>query len=122
MWAIFLALMPVVYVAAWIRAGVAREALGVEIVGLVAFGFAALLGPRWPWLLVAGIGAHGLWDAWHFMPSAFLGPRYVTRWYTVFCLVVDVGFAAYAASVLRNLEAMKRAGKTVRDSSDDPRL
>ena len=32
-WAIFLALMPVVYVAAWIRAGVAREALGVESSG-----------------------------------------------------------------------------------------
>ena len=105
MWAIFLALMPVVYVAAWIRAGVAREALGVEIVGLVAFGLAALLGRRAPWLLVAGIGAHGLWDAWHIGPPAFLGPRYITRWYAVFCLIVDVGFAVYAAFVLRNLEA-----------------
>ena len=52
-----------------------------------------------------GIGAHGLWDAWHIGHSAFLGPRYITRWYAVFCLVVDVGFAAYAASVLRNLAA-----------------
>jgi hypothetical protein len=105
LWAIFLALMPVIYVAAWIRAGVAREALGVEMVGLVAFGVAALLGRRWPWLLAAGIGAHGFWDAWHIGPPAFLGPRYVTRWYAIFCLVVDVGFAAYAASVLRSLAA-----------------
>jgi len=36
---------------------------------------------------------------------AFLGPRYITRWYAVFCLVVDLGFAAYAASVLRSLAA-----------------
>jgi len=104
-WATFLALMPVIYVAAWIRAGVAREALGVEMFGLVAFGLAALLGRRSPWFLVAGIGAHGLWDAWHIGHLAFLGPRYITRWYAVFCLVVDVGFAAYAAFVLRNLEA-----------------
>ncbi len=104
-WTIFLALMPVVYVAAWLRAGVAREALGVEIVGLIAFGLAAFLGRRSPWFVVAGIGAHGLWDAWHIGHSAFLGPRYITRWYAVFCLVVDVGFAAYAASVLRNLAA-----------------
>jgi hypothetical protein len=105
MWATFLALMPVVYVAAWTRAGVAREALGVEIVGLVAFGLAALLGRRSPWFLAAGIGAHGLWDAWHIGHVAFLGPRYITRWYAVFCLVVDLGFAAYAASVLRSLAA-----------------
>jgi hypothetical protein len=103
MWTIFLTLMPVVYVAAWIRAGVAREALGVEIAGLVAFGLAALLGRRSPWFVVAGIGAHGLWDTWHIWNAVFLGPRYITRWYAVFCLVVDVGFAAYAASVLRNL-------------------
>ena len=105
MWATFLALMPVVYVAAWIRTGVAREALGVEIVGLVAFGLAALLGRVSPWFLVAGIGAHGLWDAWHIAQPAFLGPRYLTRWYAVFCLVVDLAFAAYAAYVLRNLAA-----------------
>jgi hypothetical protein len=105
MWATFLALMPVIYVAAWMRTGVAREALAVEIFGLVAFGLAAFLGRRSPWFLVGGIGAHGLWDAWHIGQWALLGPRYITRWYAVFCLVVDVAFAAYAASVVRNLAA-----------------
>ena len=113
MWATFLALMPVVYVAAWMRAGVARGALGVEMVGLVAFGLAALLGRRSPWFLAAGIGAHGLWDAWHIGHVAFLGPRYITRWYAIFCLIVDVGFAAYAAFVLRTLAAGSQEGPGV---------
>lgn len=111
LWAIFLVLMPVVYVAAWIRAGVVTAALGVEIAGFVAYGVVALLGRRSPWFLVAGIGAHGLWDAWHIGNLAFPGPRYITRWYAIFCLIIDVAFAAYAASVLRKLAVGSQRGR-----------
>jgi hypothetical protein len=46
-----------------------------------------------PWLLVAGLGAHGIKDLWqhrtHFVAH--------TRWWPPFCLVVDVVVAALIA-------------------------
>ncbi len=92
--ALFLAGMPLVYVARWFLAGTpAGEGwLAIELAGLVGYGTLAFLG-LWhrPALLALGVAGHGLaWDAWH-----LLGSSYVPRWYAVGCLLVDVGLGAY---------------------------
>jgi hypothetical protein len=92
--ALFLAGMPMVYIAAWLTRPSGQSDLWIEIAGLVLFGTLAALGlVRSIWFLAAGILAHGLaWDLFH------LGSTFIPTWYAVGCAVVDVGFAAYAAS------------------------
>ena len=66
--AVFLAAMPLVYVASWLRRS-----------------------RRSPYLLGAGIAAHGLlWDVWHAGHSS-----YIPTWYAIGCMIVDVGLGAY---------------------------
>jgi len=88
----FLAGMPIVY--AWCAAlrGEPRD-LAIEWIGIVVFGGAALAGYlRWPWLIGAGIIAHGIgWDLWHHARSG-----YVPDWYSLGCLISDVGIGAFA--------------------------
>lgn len=95
--ALFLAGMPVVYVVSWMTHGTSRTWLAVELLGLLLYGGLAVAGwSRAPWLLAAGVAAHGLgWDAWH-----LVGPPYVPPWYALGCLLVDVGIAAYVATRL----------------------
>ena len=94
---VFLAGMPLVYIARWfVATGVdaSRVWLWVELAGFPIFVALAALGfKRSPWFLSAGIVAHGLgWDAWH-----LFGSRYVPAWYAAGCLVVDIGLGAYVA-------------------------
>ncbi len=86
--ALFLAGMPAIYLA---RGGWR----GIEVAGLFIYGVCALAGwRRIPWMLAAGIAAHGAaWDSWHYFGSS----SYIPSWYSLGCLLVDVGIGLYAA-------------------------
>jgi len=95
--ALFLAGMPLIYIAGWLvtgGGGAGRAWLAIELAGLPVYAALALLGlRRSAWFLAAGIAAHGLgWDAWH------LHSDYIPRWYAIGCLLVDVGLALYVAA------------------------
>lgn len=95
--AVFLAGMPLVYAWAAILHG-DRGDLGVEAIGtLVYVAFAAAGYARWPWLLGAGILAHGLaWDVWHYGRST-----YIPDWYSAGCLATDLGVGVFALIAVR---------------------
>ncbi|GAA4762673.1 hypothetical protein [Novosphingobium ginsenosidimutans] len=66
-----------------------------ELVMIGLFVSAAWLGfTRWPWLLVAGLAGHGLFDAVHGHLIANTG---VPAWWPAFCLAFDGSAAAYVA-------------------------
>jgi len=93
--ALFLAVMPTIYLTSLALHGGDRTWLAIELAGQLVFAGLALAG-LWGsgWFLVVGIAAHGLlWDAWHPGRTAFM-----PDWYAIACLIVDVGWAAYAAS------------------------
>jgi hypothetical protein len=105
----FLAAMPLIYAWCAILRGDARD-LALESIGVLVYGGAAVAGYlRWPWLIGAGIIAHGLgWDLWHHGHSS-----YVPDWYSVACLVVDLGIGAFALVYLRRaseFEPISRRG------------
>jgi hypothetical protein len=93
--ALFLSLMPTVYLMSWLRFGGGGGWLGSELAGQVVFGALAIAGlRRSPWFLAIGIAGHGiLWDAWHYGRTPFM-----PDWYAIFCAVVDVGLAIYVAT------------------------
>jgi hypothetical protein len=99
--ATFLFAMPVIYAWCAILRG-DRSDLGLEGLGILLYGGAALAGyARWPWLIGAGIIAHGLgWDLWHYSRSG-----YVPDWYSAACLIVDVGIGGFAFIYLRRAGA-----------------
>lgn len=95
--AVFLAGMPVIYLARWLAfrpENVPPGWLAIELVGLGIFGLLAVLGlKRSPWFLAAGIVGHGIvWDVSH------LTSAYIPSWYPVMCLLVDVGLGLYTAA------------------------
>jgi len=93
--ALFLLLMPTVYLGSLALHGGDRAWLATEIAGQLVFATLAVAGLRGSgWLLVFGIAAHGvLWDLWHHGRTPFM-----PDWYATGCLIVDVGWALYAAS------------------------
>ena len=95
--AVFLAAMPVIYAWCALLRGDASD-LALESVGIAIYGGAAIVGyRRAPWLLGAGIIAHGLgWDSWHHGRSG-----YVPDWYSAACLVVDIGIGIFALIYVR---------------------
>jgi multisubunit Na+/H+ antiporter MnhF subunit len=99
--ATFLIAMPLIYAWCAILRGDNSD-LALESIGILVYGGAALAGYlRWPWLIGAGIIAHGLgWDLWHHGRSS-----YVPDWYSAACLVVDLGIGGFA------LVYLQRAGK-----------
>ncbi|HYC22875.1 MAG TPA: hypothetical protein VEI94_09230 [Candidatus Bathyarchaeia archaeon] len=99
--ALFLAGMPLVYVVSWLATGGAGTSVGwlwVEIAAFPLYAALAVLGlKRSPWLLAAGIAAHGIaWDAWHYL----LGSPYIPLWYAIGCLLADVGISVYIVARL----------------------
>ena len=99
--ATFLAAMPVIYAWCAILRG-DRGDLALESIGILIYGGAAVAGYlRRPWLIGAGIIAHGLsWDLWHHGRSS-----YVPDWYSAACLVVDLGIGAFALAYLQRAGA-----------------
>jgi hypothetical protein len=94
----FLAGMPVIYIAAWLRYGGTTDWLAIELVGLVLYWILAILGvTRSPWFLVLGIAAHGLWDLGHYHRS-----EYVPDWYAVGCAAIDLAMGLYAAAQVQS--------------------
>ena len=95
--ALFLAVMPLIYVARSSLSGT-DHGRWVEWAGLAIFGTLAWIGySRTPWILAAGIAAHGLlWDTWH------LHSDFIPAWYALGCLLVDVGLAGYVAVRIRS--------------------
>ncbi len=103
--ALFLAGMPVIYLARWLMfrpADTQPAWLTVELVGLGIFGLLAVIGlKRSPWFLVVGIAGHGIaWDIPH------LTSAYIPSWYAIMCMLVDVGLGLYTAA---RIPAWRRA-------------
>jgi len=75
--------------------GGSTRALIVESLVMSAFTLAAVIGfKRSPWLVVAGLAAHGTFDFFH--ASIVTNPG-VPRWWPAFCLAFDVGLAGFVA-------------------------
>jgi hypothetical protein len=91
----FLAAMPIVYIISFLT----TNGLNIngwfllEVIGLIIYTTLALLGVKHSlWFIVIGIAAHGLvWDAWHW----FLNSIYIPNWYSIGCLLIDVGLSFY---------------------------
>ena len=110
--ALFLLLMPTVYLSSLALHGGGAPWPVVEIAGQLVFAALAIAGLRSSgWYLAVGIAAHGLaWDLWHHGRTTF-----IPDWYTVGCLIVDVGWGVYAASriaVWDSEAALARRGAT----------
>ena len=72
--------------------------LGLELVGALLFGSAAVLGTRrWPALLAVGWTAHVIWDLLLHPASA---PSYAPVWYPWFCVGFDVFVGGYIAGLI----------------------
>jgi hypothetical protein len=110
---LFLAGMPLIYLARWIlKAAPTGQSswLFVELIGVLLYVTLAILGLKRHWLIAAGIAAHGIvWDSWHYFP----GSSYIPSWYAVACLVVDIGLGTYAAT---RIPAWRRAEERIRDA------
>lgn len=109
LFASFLAFMPVVYIENRLLFGGSMEWLYVELVGLVVFVTLAVLGlKKSPWFTVVGIAAHGLfWDSWHYGRAEFM-----PSWYAATCLMIDVGWAFYAATQVPVFRAAMKPANT----------
>jgi hypothetical protein len=107
--AMFLSGMPVIYLISWLVAhdeGDSKAWFWVELAGVPVYNVLAALGlKRSPWFLIGGIAAHGLaWDAWHLLTRT----TYVPAWYSVACLLADVGLSAYLATRVPAWESARR--------------
>ena len=86
--------------------GGSTSALWLESLGLGAFAAVAVGGFRFSlWLAVAGLLAHGLFDAVHHWIIDNPG---VPGWWPAFCLAADLALAACAAIRIRALGAAHR--------------
>jgi ketosteroid isomerase-like protein len=107
--ALFLALMPAVYLAGW---GLTEHGprVWIEIAGLAIFVTLAILGLLIsPWYLALGIIAHGaLWDAWHH--ERIVAQQFIPSWYTIACLIADVGVGVYACRRIREWNMTRLIG------------
>ncbi len=81
--------------------GGSTHALIVESIAMVVFALVAVLGFKFSsWIVVAGLAAHGLFDAGHELLVTNPG---VPEWWPAFCMMADVGLAlALALLVLRD--------------------
>ena len=76
----------------------ATAAIAPEIVALLVFACLAALGFRASlWLVVAGLAAHGVFDA---VRSGLIANPGTPAWWPMFCLSYDVAAAGYLALVL----------------------
>ena len=79
--------------------GGSARALLIESVALIAFVLLAVAGfKRNPWLVVAGLAGHGVFDLLH---ARIVSNPGVPDWWPAFCLAYDVTAAAFLTWVLR---------------------
>lgn len=95
---LFLAGMPLIYLANWMRFDGASLWILFEILGLLLYGGLALFSKKHLVLLSIGIAAHGLWDLLHYDQEL-----YVPNWYVLACAIVDLAVGMYAFVRFRNL-------------------
>lgn len=82
--------------------------LGVELVAFVGFSILALLGARrWPFLVVIGLLAHGVFDLLHGQVVANPG---VPSWWPGFCLAYDVTAGAYLMLLIVRRQGLAARG------------
>ncbi len=94
----FLAGMPIIYLAGWLRFGSDAGWFWIEVAGGVVYWTLAWLGfRRSPWFLVVGIAAHALWDAWHYGVQNF-----IPNWYVVGCVVIDLALGIYILGLVKD--------------------
>jgi hypothetical protein len=96
--AVFLFVMPPIYVSSFLIApvpGGSAPWLFIELAAVPLYGALAIAGYRGRFaLLPIGIAAHGIgWDAWHYARSA-----YIPDWYSIACLELDIAMALYVAA------------------------
>jgi hypothetical protein len=78
--------------------GGSGHALAAEAPAIAVFVGAAVVGFRGSlWILVAGLAAHGLFDAIH---GRWIANPGVPAWWPAFCLAYDVAAAGYLAWLL----------------------
>lgn len=83
--------------------GASGQALAAEALPVAAFVLVAIVGfKRNPWILVAGLAAHGVFDLAH--PWVISNPG-VPTWWPGFCLAYDVTAAACLAYLLKTRRA-----------------
>jgi hypothetical protein len=79
----------------------------LEAVVMATFVTAAVIGfTRSPWIVVAALAGHGVFDALH---GHVLDNPGVPAWWPAFCLTYDVGAAAGLAWILRHEPTAVRA-------------
>jgi hypothetical protein len=93
-----LGITAIAYVLFGLHRGAPASHLGLELVGAVLYGSAAVLGTRrWPALLAVGWTAHVAWDLFFHYAS---GPSFAPVWYAWFCVGFDVFVGGYVAGRL----------------------
>jgi hypothetical protein len=93
-----LCITAIAYVLFGLHRGAPASHLGLELIGAVLYGSAAVLGTRrWPTLLAVGWTAHVAWDLFFHYAS---GPSFAPVWYPWFCVGFDVFLGGYIAGTL----------------------
>lgn len=100
---LFLAGLPVIYMAHWIRFNGSTGELAVQLGGVAIWLAFTVASGRSDVALWVGCMAHALWDGAHFDRVGF-----VPGWYASACLAVDIGFGAFVLLCLR--ESRMRSG------------
>jgi hypothetical protein len=83
--------------------GASTAIVATELSLMAAFVLVAIVGfKRNPWLLVAGLAGHAVFDLLH---PHFVGNPGVPRWWPGFCLAYDLTAASYLAWLLKRRRA-----------------
>ncbi|MEM8962315.1 MAG: DUF6010 family protein [Acidobacteriota bacterium] len=91
----FLAGMPVIYLADWLRFAGPLEWLWIELAGALGFWFLAWHARSSRYLLALGIAGHGVWDLWHHQLEHQDRITFVPSWYAIACAVIDFSLGLY---------------------------
>jgi hypothetical protein len=99
-WSLSLAIIAAVYIGFAVADG-RSVVIATEIGVASAFIVLATAAIKWPWLVVIGLVAHGVKDAWQHRTQFVVN----TRWWPPFCLVVD--FVAAGLIAIRLLSPLE---------------
>lgn len=89
--------------------GGSMRALGIEVVVMLVFTAAAVVGFAFDlWWVVAAIAAHGISDSFHLRLIENPG---VPAWWPAFCLAIDVCLAVWLAALLLRGDLRARSSR-----------